>query len=116
MVDASVLATSDAAALTALVQRSADSGGAEDLTFGAPDPAAYKSHTGNLIETLEGLLDKAKDELAAARNKETSALHNFEMLQQSLQDEIKFANKDMAQTKKDLFASMRRLRMRKATW
>merc|ERR1719261_1433761 len=100
-----MLATKDAATLTSLVQRSADSEGAEDLTFGAPDPATYKSHTGGLIETLEGLLDKAKDELAAARNKETSALHNFEMLQQSLQDEIKFANKDMAQAKKDLFAS-----------
>jgi chromosome segregation ATPase len=105
MVDASMLATKDAATLTSLVQRSADSEGAEDLTFGAPDPAAYKSRTGGLIETLEGLLDKAKDELAAARSKETSALHSFEMLQQSLEDEIKFANKDMAQTKKDLFAS-----------
>merc|ERR1719506_714403 len=105
MVDASMLATKDAATLTSLVQRSSDSEGSEDLTFGAPDPAAYKSHTGNLIETLEGLLDKAKAELAAGRNKETSALHNFEMLQQSLQDEIKFAKKDMAQAKKDLFAS-----------
>lgn len=70
--------------------------------MGAPDPEAYKSHSGGIIETLEDLLEKAKDELASSRKKETNDKHSFEMLEQSLTDEIKFANKDMDETKKSL--------------
>merc|ERR1719421_2456983 len=103
MVDAAMIASQDAKRLAALVQRSSDQEDADDA--GAPDPAAYKSHSGNLIETLEGLLDKAKEELDAARKSETSAQHNFQMLKQSIEDELKFGNKDMAQAKKDIATS-----------
>merc|ERR1712226_1199883 len=34
------------------------------------------------------------------RKKETTNIHNFEMLKQSLKDELKFANKDMDEAKK----------------
>jgi len=50
-------------------------------------------------------LDKAEVQLNDLRTKETSSKHNFEMLKQSLQDELKFANKDMADTRKGLAAS-----------
>jgi len=103
MVDASMLATQDAKRLTALVQRSSEQADAED--DGAPDPAAYKSHSGGLVETLEGLLDKAKEELESARRSEMNAKNSFEMLQQSLQDELKFGNKDLAAAKKDIATS-----------
>merc|ERR1719421_999246 len=103
MVDASMIASQDAKRLAALVQRSSDQEDAEDE--GAPDPAAYKSHSGSLIETLEGLLDKAKEELDAARKSETNAQHNFQMLKQSIEDELKFGNKDLAQAKKDIATS-----------
>merc|ERR1719379_906964 len=84
MVKGSMLRSQDAAKLTALVQQSAgDSSQAEDndegTLFGAPDAAAYESHSGDIIETLEGLLEKAKDMLDEARKKETNSKHNFEM-------------------------------------
>merc|ERR1719336_498389 len=47
----------------------------------------------------------AQAQLSAARKKEAAALHNFQMLKQSLEDEVKFANKEMAEAKGDLAAS-----------
>merc|ERR1719181_2189671 len=44
-------------------------------------------------------------QLSDARKKESTARHNFEMLRQSLEDEIKYSNKDMAQTKKAIAAA-----------
>ena len=42
--------------------------GDEDAAaMGAPDPAAYKGHSGSIIETLEGLLEKAETELKDSR-------------------------------------------------
>jgi len=102
MVDASALNSADASKLTALVQSSDSS---DDPDAGAPDAAVYKSQSGNIVETLEGLQQQAEDQLAEARKKETSAKHNFEMLKQSLEDAIKFANSDMADAKKGLAAA-----------
>jgi hypothetical protein len=101
MVDASVIQSQDAAKLTALVQSSqGEEDGSEELS--APAGAVYESKSGNIIETLEGLLDKAKSELESARDKEKKSLNAFGMLKQSLTDELKFANKDLASTKKSL--------------
>jgi len=97
LVQASAFNSADASRLTALVQSSSD-----DDDAGAPDAAVYESHSGGIVETLEGLNDKAEGQLADARKKETTALHNFEMLKQSLEDSIRFANDDMAEAKKGL--------------
>jgi len=40
--------------------------------------------------------------LASARNEETNSLHSFEMMQQSLEDAIKFGNKEISEAKKAL--------------
>lgn len=100
MVDASVLSSADASRLTALVQSSD-----EDADAGAPDAAVYESHTGSIVDTLEGLKEKAMEQLSAARKKESTAAHNFDMLRQSLEDEIKYSNKDMSDTKKAIAAA-----------
>merc|ERR1719337_636159 len=102
MVDASVLSSADASRLTALVQSQSSD---EDADAGAPDAAAYVSHSGNIIDTLQGLKEKALEQLGDARKKESTALHNFEMLRQSLEDEIRYSNKDLAQTKKAIAAA-----------
>merc|ERR1740123_2348723 len=102
LVHASAINSADAARLTALVQ-SRDT--EEDTSFGAPAATVYESHSGGIVETLEGLLDKAETQLDSARKQETSATHNFEMLKQSLEDEIKFASKDMAKSKKGIALS-----------
>jgi len=50
-------------------------------------------------------LEEAQTQLEQARSTETSDVQNFEMLKQSLEDEIKFANKEMDEAKKAKAAS-----------
>merc|ERR1712203_704585 len=90
----------DASRLTALVQ---ESGSEEDV--GAPAGDVYKGQSGNIIDTLTELLEKAQSQLADARNTERTNVHNFELMEQGLKDEIKFGNKDMAESKKGRAAS-----------
>jgi len=94
LVEASMLSTSEAGRVTALVQSSA---GGEDV--GAPAGAVYESHSGNIVETLTNLLEEAESQLAAAREKETQDLNAFEMMEQVLEDEIKFGKKEMGEAK-----------------
>merc|ERR1719504_350856 len=103
MVQASMFSSQDAKTLTAFVQNSQQSDDdSEEETLGAPAAAVYEGHSGGIIETLEGLLEKAEGQLDSATKKETNAKHNFDMLKQSLTDEIKYANKDMADAKKNM--------------
>jgi len=95
MVKAQSLTTADGAKLTALVQDSQ-----QDDDAGAPDPAVYQSQSGGVVDTLNSLLEEAQTQLDQARATETADIQNFEMLRQSLEDEIKFANKEMDEAKK----------------
>jgi len=104
MVEAHGLSSKDGSQLTALVQSSQESD-SDDADAGAPDAAVYESQSGNIVGTLQGLLDKAESQQADARKKESTEKHNFEMLSQSLDDEIRFANDDMAAAKKALAGS-----------
>jgi len=99
MVDASMIDSQDAAKLTALVQ---SSNSEDDEDMGSPAASVYKGHSGGIIDTLENLLDKAKDALGKARGTEATNKNNFAMLKQSLDDEIKYGEKDLAKTKKAL--------------
>merc|ERR1719230_1369011 len=102
MVQASVFSSADASRLTALVQtEQSDS----DDEFGAPAAQVYKGHSDGIIGTLEGLTEKADSQLDKARKTETTAVQNYQMLKQSLTDEIKFANADMDKAKKGLAES-----------
>merc|ERR1719298_355129 len=67
---------------------------------GAPDPAAYKSKSGGIIETLEDMLEKAKGELAAAQKAEMNSKFDYDMLKQKLEDMMANADKVMDETKK----------------
>merc|ERR1719362_2119853 len=102
LVQAASLSAQDGAKLTALIQNSQQ---ADDDDAGAPAAAVYEGHSSDIIDTLENLLEKAEQQLADARAKETAAQNNYEMLKQSLEDDIRFANKDMDETKKALAAS-----------
>jgi len=101
MLQASAISSDDASRLTALLQ-SKDSEEDAEEELGAPAAKVYGSHSGSIVDTLQGLLDKANAQLESASKKETNAVHNFGMLKQSLDDEIKFANKDMAEARKNL--------------
>merc|ERR1719324_908323 len=81
------LSTADEHSLMAFVQSSTQASDS-DAALGAPDPAAYKSHSGDIVATLQDLLDKAKEELDGLRAKETADVMNYEMLEQALKGEI----------------------------
>merc|ERR1719416_143268 len=107
MVQASMIATSDASRLTNLLQQSQKDGD-EDEAPGAPDAAVYQSQSGSIVDTLQDLSEKAEAQLADLRQKEVSARHNYEMLKQSLDDEIKFGEEDMDAAKKAISESTER--------
>jgi len=102
MVQASVLSSADASRLTALVQTNNED---EDSSMGAPAAQVYEGHSDGIIGTLEGLTEKAEGQLDKARKAESTAIQNYQMLKQSLTDEIEFANKDMDKAKKGLAES-----------
>merc|ERR1719375_698777 len=102
MVKASSINSMDAAGITSFMQSTQQD---SDDDTGAPDAAVYESHSGGIIDTLNGLLEKAENQLNTATGVETANKNNFEQLKQSLTDEIKYANKDMDEAKKGLAES-----------
>merc|ERR1719262_1672419 len=97
MVRASAFSSADATRLTALLQSSQDQ---SDSSADAPAAAAYEGHSDGIIATMESLLEKAEAQLAACRKTEAENLHNFEVLKQSLTDELNYGNDDLAKAKK----------------
>jgi cell division protein FtsL len=112
MVQASLLSSTDASKLTALLQ-SMQSSADQDEDTGAPDAAVYQGHAdgmgrqqdGGIIQVLKDLSEKANTQLDGLRKAETSSLQNFQVLAQNLKDEIKNGNADLAQAKKGLATS-----------
>jgi len=104
MVRASLIEVSDASRLTAFVQ-SAQKESDDDDEAGAPAAAVYKSQSGGIVDTIQDLLEKAEDQLADIRKTENKNKNNFGLLEQSLEDEIKFANNDLDAAKKGIAAS-----------
>merc|ERR1712161_124269 len=77
----------------------------DDDEAGAPAAAVYKSQSGGIVDTIQDLLEKAEDQLADIRKTEVKNKNNFALLEQSLEDEVKFANKDLDEAKKGIAAS-----------
>merc|ERR1719326_2421134 len=102
-----MLSAEDASQLTAFVQSSQESSDSDSDSQepGAPASAVYQGKTGGIIETLNGLTEKAEAQLDKARKTETTNLQNYQMLKQSLDDSIENANKDMDAAKKGLAES-----------
>merc|ERR1719197_811288 len=98
VIDAAAFPVTDQKKLVALVQaqQGAD---ADDDDFGAPAAAAYKSHSSGIFDVLEDMKEKAEGQLSDLRKAESSARHNFEMLKQSLTDQIEADTKDSDEEK-----------------
>merc|ERR1719238_1440842 len=92
VVDAAGFSTNDKKKLVALVQSKQ---GDEDGEMGAPAAASYKSQSGGIVDLLEDLKEKAEGELSEARKAESSAKHNYDMMKQSLDDQMAADNKDL---------------------
>merc|ERR1719498_2122217 len=100
MVEATSLSSADASKLTALMQSSE-----QDEELGAPAAANFKSSSGGIVGTLQDLFEKAEGQLEEARKAESKSVQAYQMLAASLKDEIKYANKHLEKTKKDLGAA-----------
>lgn len=98
IVDAASMSVHDKQQLTSLMQNDAEDGDAMD-EFGAPAAAAYKSHSKSIVEVLEDMRAKAAAQLKEVQSQEVSARHNFELLKQSLEDQMSADNKEMDQAK-----------------
>lgn len=94
------LGAADAKLLSAFVQQENDD---DDSELSAPEASVYDSKSGSIVDTLEGILEKAETQLETLRGTETNRQNNFNMLKQSLQDEIKFATKSKDDATKSLF-------------
>merc|ERR1712217_992109 len=98
IVDAAAFSTADKNKLVALVQAKQGSD-ADDGEIGAPAAAVYKTHSGNILDVLEDMKEKAEEQLSDLRKAETNTAHNYDMLKQSLTDSIKADNHDLAEEK-----------------
>jgi peptidoglycan hydrolase CwlO-like protein len=96
VVDAAALPVNDKRKLMALAQNSAED---EDSEPGAPAAKAYESKSGNIIEVLEDMREKAETQLDELRKQETNAKHSYEMTRQSLEDQVAADTKEMGQAK-----------------
>merc|ERR1719504_264477 len=98
VIDAAAFSAQDQKNLVALVQsqQSADS---DEDALGAPAAAVYKSHSNGIFDVLEDMKEKAEGQLAELRKAESTTKHNFDMLKQSLTDQIEADSKDMDEEK-----------------
>jgi chaperonin cofactor prefoldin len=96
VIDAAGFAANDKQKLVALVQ-SQNSDDQEEL--GAPAAAVYKTHSTGILDVLEDMKEKAEGSLSDLRKEETNTKHNFEMLKQSLEDQMAADTKDMEDEK-----------------
>merc|ERR1719301_288980 len=96
VIDAASFSSHDQAKLTALLQQQS---GSEDDELGAPAAAVYKSHSTSIFDVLGDMKEKAEGQLNDLRKAESTSQHNFNMLKQSLTDEIENDNKDMDEEK-----------------
>lgn len=91
--------TGDRQKLTALVQSSQKDEDDDDDSVSAPEPAAYKSQSGSIIDILSDMKEKSEGELQEARKGEANAAQNFAILKQSLEGEIGADTKDLNDAK-----------------
>jgi len=98
VIDAAGFVGADKTKLVALVQSQQGSQN-DDEELGAPAAATYKSHSSGIVDVLEDMKEKAESELKDLRNEETGSKHNYDMLKQSLDDQMAADTKDMEDEK-----------------
>jgi len=95
VIDALGFAANDKQKLVTLIQ----SQNSDDQEPGAPEAAVYKTHSSGILDVLEYMKEKAEGSLSDLRKEETNSKHNFEMLKQSLEDQMTADTKDMEDEK-----------------
>merc|ERR1719270_492280 len=103
VLDAAAFSSSDQKQLAALVQSQQTDEADDEL--GSPAAAAYKTHSGNILDVLEDLKEKAEGQLSDLRKAEGNTKHNFNLLKQSLEDQVAANTRHMNDEKADRLAS-----------
>jgi len=98
VIDAASFSATDKAQLIALVQSQQDTE-EDEGDVGAPAAATYKTHSTGILDVLADLQERAETQLAELRKAEKIAQHNYNMLKQSLSDQLSQDSSDMDQTK-----------------
>jgi hypothetical protein len=97
LLDATSISTRDKKDLVAFVQN--QQGETDDAELGAPDPAAYKSKSGGIVDVLTDMKEKADAQLAELRTVEKKDAHNFDLLKLSIEDALAANNKELDENK-----------------
>jgi len=98
VISAASFSSQDQKKLVALVQ-SQQGQESDDMELGAPAAAVYKTHSSSIFDVLEDMKEKAEGQLAELRKAESATKHNYEMLKQSLTDQMEADTKDMDEEK-----------------
>jgi hypothetical protein len=99
VINAASFTANDQSKLMALVQQRSTSDDEDMQEPGAPAAAVYKTHSTSIFDVLEDMKEKAESQLSELRKAEQTTQHNFDMLKQSLEDEIEADTKDMDEEK-----------------
>jgi len=97
LLDATSISTADKKDLVAFVQ--SQQGEDDDAESGAPDPAAYESKSGGIVDVLTDMKEKADAQLAELRKVEKTDAHNFDLLKISIDDALAANNKELDENK-----------------
>jgi len=97
IISASMFSTTDASQLKAFLQQTQEG-------VNAPEAAKYESQSHGILDTLEDLLEKAQGALADTRKAEVERRHAYELLAQSLRDELRVQQEALSETRKQLAA------------
>jgi chromosome segregation ATPase len=104
VIDAASFSASDKSRLTALVQAQQGSDD-EDGELGAPAAKAYDNQSGGIMDVLGDMKEKAESQLSELRKEEKTAQYNYEMLKQSLEDQLANDNKELDESKSNKAAA-----------
>jgi len=106
VVNAVAFSNADKQKLLALVQsqQNSDDEGPNEAP-GAPEAAVYKTHSTGILDVISDLKEKAEGQLSDLRKAESNTRHNFEMLKQSLEDQIAADTKAKNEEEADRAAS-----------
>merc|ERR1719449_258768 len=100
LVQASGIKSSDKSKLTALMQQaSGEDDEALSLQPSAPEAKAYESQSGGILDTLEDMKEKAIAMRNDQQKAEMKAQHSYEMLAQSLKNELAVDGKALDEAK-----------------
>merc|ERR1719506_3325377 len=97
VVEASWVNEHQKAVLQSLLQTK-DEDSDEDLEFQPQGKTvAYESSSGGILDTIADMQGRAEESLSGTRKDEMEAAHAYAMVKQSLEDEIKVANKQLSE-------------------